>query len=189
MFYAIIMAEVEVITVKQIEDFDKMLLEHPQMKKQVRKILSSVLQKARTAISKDAKSVLNEDPRQAYRAVKRTVYKRILGGNISILNKRKASSTRVHLERTRTLQPGQRGGNRRQRSARTDQIDSYFGADRGFILRFVNAGTDTRTTRYGNRGSISARNWFSQSSQAQMEKAAEQFCNLIDYEIKKVTKK
>lgn len=171
-----------------MEAFDRMLLEHPEMKKQVHKVLSSVLQKARTAISRDARSVLNEDPRQAYRAVKRTVYKRILGGSLSILNKRRASSTRVRIERQGTLQPGQRGGNRRQRSARTDQIDSYFGADRGFILRFVNAGTDERYTEYGRRGRITPRNWFGNTSQKYMEIAAQQFCDLIDTEIEKVTK-
>lgn len=179
---------VEVITVKQMEAFDRMLLEHPEMKKQVHKILSSVLQKARTAVSKDAKSVLNSDPRQAYRAVKRSVYKRILGGSISILAKRRASSIRVRVERQGTLVPGQRGGNRRKRSSRTEQIDSYFGADRGFILRFVNKGTEERTTCYGNRGSIGARDWFGTSSQRAMEAAAEQFCNLIDAEIEKVIK-
>lgn len=182
------MAEVEVITVKQMEVFDRMLLEHPEMKKKVHKILSSVLQKARAAVSMDARSALNSDPRQAYRAVKRTVYKRILGGSISILNKRRASSIRVRVERQGTLQPGQRGGNRRQRSARTEQIDSYFGSDRGFILRFVNAGTEERTTRYGNRGRLRTRDWFRISSVWQMEAAAQQFCDLIDTEIEKVTK-
>lgn len=182
------MAEVEVITVKQIEALDSIMMDCPELKKVVHKILSSVLQKARTAVSRDARSVLNEDPRQAYRAVKRAVYKRILGGSISLLNKtnRRASYTRVHVNRQGKLVYGQRGGNRRARSSRTDQIDSYFGADRGFILRFVNAGTDDRSTRYGNRGRITPRNWFSASSQRAMENAAEQFCDLIDAEIERI---
>ena len=36
----------------------------------------------------------------------------------------------------------------------------YAPLDRGFILRFVNSGTANRTTRYGNRGAIAARNFF-----------------------------
>ena len=49
---------------------------------------------------------------------------------------------------------------------------SYQGADRGFILRFLNAGTDIRTTRYGNRGAIAPRNWFGHVAPYQMEQAA-----------------
>ena len=180
------MAEVEVITIKQMQELDKLMMSNHEMKRKVHKVLASVLQKARTQISKDSKSVLNSDPRQAYRAVKRTVYKRILGGAVSILNKRKASSTRVSVQKERKLQPGQRGGNRRKRSERTDQLDSYFGADRGFILRFVNAGTNDRQTKYGNRGRIPARNWFGTSSQKAMEAAAQQFCDLIDQEIRNI---
>lgn len=185
------MAEVEVITIKQMQELDRLLVSNPEMKRKVHKVLASVLQKARTQISKDSRNVLNSDPRQAYRAVKRTVYKRILGGAVSILNKRKASSTRVSVQKERKLQPGQRGGNRRKRSERTDQLDSYFGADRGFILRFVNAGTRPRfATHYGHasRGNIAPRNWFSTSSQKAMEAAAQQFCDLIDKEIENINK-
>ena len=57
---------------------------------------------------------------------------------------------------------------------------SYQGADRGFILRFLNAGTSERNTRYGKRGSITARNWFGPRSQQEMEKAAANMDKLID---------
>jgi hypothetical protein len=67
---------------------------------------------------------------------------------------------------------------------RTEQVMSYQGADRGFILRFLNAGTDQRQTRFGNRGSISPRNFFANSSQPAMQKAAEQLSTLIDEMIK-----
>lgn len=185
------MAEVEVITIKQMQELDRLLVSNPEMKRKVHKVLASVLQKARTMISKDSKNVLSSDPRQAYRAVKRTVYKRIIGGAVSILNKRKASSTRVNVQKERRLSPGQRGGNRRARSQRTEQLDSYFGSDRGFILRFVNAGTSKRVAySYGNanRGNIAPRNWFCTSSQKAMEAAAQQFCDLIDQEIKNINK-
>mgnify|MGYP006974590910 CR=1 FL=1 len=81
--------------------------------------------------------------------------------------------------------PNQRGGNRTKRNPRTIQIDSYQGKDRGFILRFLNQGTSDRESRIGNRGSITARHFFADSSQKAMEKAAEQLDALIEDLIKK----
>ena len=77
---------------------------------------------------------------------------------------------------------------------------SYQGADRGFILRFLNQGTTDRVIHQmgghnlrtgsttvlktksigGNRGSITARNWFAGKSQAELEKAAQNLDILID---------
>jgi len=182
------MAEVTILTGEAVKEIDRIMAENPKMKAQIKKIISSVLQKARTSTANSAKTVLHNDPRAAYRAVKRTVYKRMLGGAISILAKRRAGSTKVHVEKERKLTAGQRGGNRRPRSARTEQIDSYYGSDRGFILRFVNAGTAQRTTRYGNRGSISGKQWFDPASAKAINEAAEQFCKLMDEEILKQVK-
>ena len=67
---------------------------------------------------------------------------------------------------------------------------SYQGASRAFVLRFINQGTSERTagTRggglSGNRGSISARNFFSSSSHRAMQEAADQLTKLIDDMIK-----
>lgn len=173
----------EVITIENHAELERLLSTNPEMQKKLRKITGQVLRKARASLSKDARAHLPNDPRQAYRAVKSTVYRRMLGGNVSILQKRKASSTRVHVEKDRKLRPGQRGGNRLPRGKRTEQLDSYWGSDRGFILRFNNAGTDARTSRYGNRGSIAARNWFPGASQYQLQQAAAIFCQMVDKEI------
>ena len=66
------------------------------------------------------------------------------------------------------------------------RYDSYEGADRGFILRFQNAGTVVRNTRYGNRGSLRARHWFGISSTFQLDaaatKVAEEIENLLQQE-------
>lgn len=84
---------------------------------------------------------------------------------------------------------------------------SYQGADRGFILRFLNSGTDMRTVDninnhpirltsrpegkrtykggIGNRGRIAARNWFENTSTQALNHAAEQFELLLDELIKK----
>lgn len=181
--------ENEYVSVEVRAKFEKLLSSDPDMRKKLRKIIGNVLRKARTDLSKDAKSSLPNDPRQAYRAVKHTVYRSIVGGNLSILSKRKASNIRVHVEKERKLKNGQRGGNRIKRSEQTERIDSYFGADRGFILRFINSGAglkNKRKSRYGNRGSINARNWFPNASHTQMVKASEQFCKMIDEEISKL---
>lgn len=182
--------EVEVITTYQIQEFERLLSTNPEMKKFARKVLSSVLQKARSELAKDLKSQIDYDPRAAYRAAKRTVYKRLLGGSLSILNSRRASSTRVSVQHTRLLDlnPHQRGGNRRQRSERTELLDSYYGKDRGFVLRFLNAGTDNRESKYGRRGRITPRNIFKDPSHKHMEAAAKRFCELIDEEIERINK-
>jgi hypothetical protein len=76
---------------------------------------------------------------------------------------------------------------------------SYQGSERGFILRFLNQGTDVRYTggrngrteserfRFiesrggrGHRGSIAARNWFGPRSQAELENAAANLDKMID---------
>jgi hypothetical protein len=117
--------------------------------------------------------------------VKSSIYRKILGGNVSILNPRKAGA-RYQLVRPRKLDqnPRQRGGNRRKRSERTNAIDSYFGKDRAFILRFVNNGTNDRQTRYGNRGRISVPgNWFPNMAQKELELAAENLANIMEEEL------
>jgi hypothetical protein len=119
--------------------------------------------------------------------VKFAVYKTLFGGNLSILAKRKAGA-KYELVRKRKLDenPHQRGGNRRPRSQRTKQLETYFGADRGFVLRFLNAGTDTRETRNGSRGAIRPRGVFEHTAPWQMETAAEIMADKINEYVKKV---
>lgn len=71
------------------------------------------------------------------------------------------------------------------RSQRTEDLLSYYGSDRGFVLRFLNQGTKQRTDekRKGNRGSIAGRNWFGPASQQQMEQAAGVFEQFIEQAI------
>ena len=111
------------------------------------------------------------------------VYRQLLGGNINILRKTRATAGASTYTPTRTLKPGQRGGNRRPRSPRTEQVDSYFGRDRAWILRIISSGTDTRHTRYGNRGSIAARNWFQNMAPKEMELAAGNLADVIEEEL------
>lgn len=176
--------------VQQKQELESLLMSNPQMEKKVQGLIRKVLLAARKQISDAAKGEMKSDPRQAYKAVKSAVYRRILGGNVSILNKRKAGTRGpvppvYHALEHRTNSKGNhRGGNRMPRSRRTEDLMTYQGSDRGFILRFLNAGTNDRESRIGNRGAISPRSFFASSSQQAMEKAAAQLDNMIENLIK-----
>lgn len=161
-----------------------LFIDNPETRKRIRKIVRAELLEAAKRLREDARYEMKDDPRKAYRAVKSTVYRRILGGNVSILNPKRAGA-RYQLIRNRKLDinPHQHGGNRRPRSARTEQVDSYFGKDRAFILRFVSSGTAGRKTKYGNRGSIVARHWFQNMAPHELDLAAENLANVIEEEL------
>ena len=178
------------VVMRQKSALESMLVSNPDTAANIRKLITQEIAKARSAISQSAKGAMAADPRQAYKAVRRSVYKSILGGQVNIFNPRGgASSSGSSFAKARKLDnhPHQRGGNRRKRSARTDQVDGYVGKDRGFILRFVNSGiSKPRQTRYGNRGVIPARNWLPTSGQRELEAAAERLSALIDKELVKM---
>ena len=199
--------------VKQKQELESLLMSNPAMEKKVQGLIRKVLLAARKVVADSAKSQMQSDPRKAYKAVKTAVYRQILGGSVSILNKRGTKFD--NYEPPRTLQPGQRGGNRRQRSQRTDNVMNYAGESRAFILRFLNQGTNGRviefhsdshrsqvkrgsqggdvskygkTTNTGSRGRIAPRNFFSTSSHTAMQQAASELTKLIDDLIKQEMK-
>ena len=174
-------------TIVEIENnvkLDLLLTHNREMDKKLNDLTKKVIRKARGELVKNARVGLDmdSDPRSAYRAIKSTVYRRIKGGNVSILSKRRASSKRYPVP-TST----------RGRSQRTEQLMSYYGADRGFVLRFINKGTKQRTVKgfngrrgfkspdaTGDRDRITGRNWFGHASQAEMERAAAELEKMID---------
>lgn len=196
--------------VKQREELERLMMGNPQMEKRVQKIIRKVLMQARREIG-DGIRFKHGDPRQAYKAVKTAVYRQILGGSVSILRKRRAGTQFSAYEPPRTLRAGQRGGNRRPRSQRTDDLIHYAGPDRGFVLRFLNAGAQGRAIKFrydearehvhrgsqggnkkkygetintGYRGNIEPRNFFGQLAPSAMNRAADQLTKLIDDMIK-----
>ena len=198
---------------KQKQELESLLTSNPAMEKKVQNLIRKVLMAARKEVSKSAKDAMKSDPRQAYKAVKTAVYRQILGGSVSILNKRGVKFD--NYEPSRALRAGQRGGNRRERSDRSNKLLHYAGDSRAFVLRFLNAGTQGRviqflsdphrsqvkrgsrggdlrkygkTTNTGRRGNITPRNFFGTSSHTAMQKAAEQLRVLIDDMIKKEMK-
>ena len=129
---------------------DRLQAKDSQMEQRITKIIREAIKAARSMVTQDAKGAVGNDPRHAYKAVRSMVYKRILGGNISILQKRKAGSGKSGYEPPRTLRPGQR-----------------------------TAGTRNGRL-HGNRGSIAARNWFPSSGQRAMNAAAQYIIDEID---------
>lgn len=161
----------------------RLLVSDPETRKQLKAVIRAEIKNARNKISSDIHGNLDNDPRKAYRAVKYSIYKKVLGGNTSILSSRRAGA-RYLLIRPRKLDenPHQPGGNRVPRSPDAERMETYFGKDRGFVLRFLNAGvkdngTVDRETRLGKRGVISPRYVFEGSAPGRMSAAAEAISN------------
>ena len=148
-----------------LEAFGRIMTNDPQMAGMFRKYIRDVLKEARKKLSQDAKDYMKSDPRKAARAVRFSVYKTIFGGDLNILKKKKGTAgAKYELRRQRIVEqnPKMRGGNRRPRIDSDDRnrLDYYYGADRGFILRFIGSGTVERESRFGKRGAIRRSNWF-----------------------------
>ena len=155
----------------------------PYMDGNLRKLFRQVLKEARKKLSQDAKDYMKSDPRKASRAVKFAVYKSVFGGNVSILQKgRGTAGAKYELIRQRIVEqnPTMRGGNRRPRFENRNRLDYYYGADRGYILRFISSGTVPRTSRFGNRGSMRQTNWFGHASAFHMDTAASEVAEAIN---------
>lgn len=194
---------------KTSEALAQMLVSHPDTRKRIQKIIRAELAEARKNLKSDAKEAMKSDPRKAFQAVRSTVYRKILGGNLNILASRRAGQ-RAELITDKKLQPGQRGGNRRKRTTRTTNLQTYYGKDRGFILRFLNSGTNYRHIDYksnsarehvhrgsqggdlskygltintGSRGSIAARNWFTNAAPQALEQMSARLEEIIDEEL------
>ena len=171
-----------------IETFGRIMTNDPQMASIFKKFIRNVLKDARKKLSQDTKSYMKSDPRKAARAVKYSVYKSLFGGNVSILQKKAGTAGAKWLwKREKKLRPGQRGGNRILRDGERSRLDQYFGADRGFALRFINGGADPRTSRYGNRGSIRRSDWFGRTAPWHMEDAANQVAEAINEYVRQQT--
>ena len=129
------------------------------MRQEVKSVLASVTKSGREMARG---SVLTSDRGNAAKAIGFGAFGKSLGGSvqIEISGRRKESSKRPY-----------RPGRLRDVSARTKQINEYYGRDRAFILRFLNSGTNPRMATadvhgrgsrasWGARGSIAGSNWF-----------------------------
>lgn len=171
---------------EQMKMLRGMMTDDPGFKKRMQSAIKKIFNEVRKEVSSRAKGAVPNDPRKAYLAVRTSVYKRILGGQVNILDGKKQGAEVYSGAGSTNIRTG-RGGNRWGRSERTKKVDGYEGKKRGFILRFQNSGTSVRNIHSytdkdekshnlksggGNRGTISGRDWFSSASTEALEKAA-----------------
>ena len=185
---------------ERIKQFGEASTKNPEMRRRINEVIRQMMRDVRKKLQDNAKSGLQmkRDPRKAYKAIKMAVYRRIFGGNVSILSPRRAGTLRLY-EPPR--HPSQRGGNRikRPKGGRTETMMSYTGGDRWMVLQWLNNGTRERyiggrngktEAQYnkfisdrngrGFRGSISARNWFGPRSTQELRSAAANLDKMID---------
>ena len=199
------MADQATIEIKGLDERIKQLGEastkNPVMRQRINEVIRAMLARVRKDLQDHAQSGLQmkSDPRKAYRAIKMAVYRRIFGGNVSILSPRRAGTLRLY-EPPR--HPSRRGGNRIKRvpEGRTETMMSYQGGDRWMVLQWLNNGTRPRYAGHGRngrteaeynkfildhegrgfRGSIAPRNWFGPASTQQLRNAAANLDKMID---------
>lgn len=173
----------EDVILKQKKALEDALASNPKTAAKLRKMIREVILEERKKLVSSAEGAarMKSDPRGAAQSVRTSVYKRILGANINIYSSRRSGRPSSYQPERH---PSKVGGNRRPVSYNTQRINSYGPHDRGFILRFLNVGTNmNRQTRYGNRGGIPARNWFERTAEPLMEQAVYKLSELIDQEL------
>ncbi len=195
------------VVMQQNRVLEQALSTNPQTQAALRKLINQALIEARANAVKNL-TFQNGDPRHSAEAIRRAVYKKILGGNLNIYNRRRGSAKGgATYEPPRN--PSPRGGNRMRRSQATQRMMSYAPVERGMVLRWVNAGTQDRYAGHGrngtsklaqiafaesikkrgNRGSISARNFFTGAADPALTQATETLSRLIDEQLENILNK
>lgn len=203
--------EIDKVNIRlQQKNIEKLLTTNPETREAIRDIIRQVAWEARNAVAHDIEGEIGNRGQTA-RSVRNVVYLKLLGFNVDIKNHvRKGTAAWKVVQKTRKVEqnPHMRGGNRRKRTMRTIQIEGYEGKARGFILRWLNDGTRqrfigvrnnlgsslrahihyarVRDNGYGNRGRITAGNFFVQIAQKQIGLAANKLAAMIDEEINKI---
>ena len=184
----------DTVILEQQKVLEAALSTNPKTQKVLQNLIRKALMEVRPQLVAAARGAMGSDPRGAAHGIRTSVYKKILGGNVNILNMRKKTGTPTSYEPPRKLQPHQRGGNRVLRGKRTDTVMHYGPHDRQWILRFINSGTSDRTAGSrggrlsGNRGNIAPRNFFSSAGQRALAQAADNLAMLIDTELEAMLK-
>jgi len=183
------------VILEQQRALEAALSTNPKTQKALQKLIRKALMEVRPELVSAARGAMGIDPRGAAQGIRTSVYKKILGGNINILNMRKKAGKPTTYEPPRKLQPHQRGGNRVPRGKRTDTVMHYGRHDRQWIIRFINSGTSDRMagTRggrlSGSRGSIAPRNFFRGAGERALAQAADNLATLIDTELADILNK
>lgn len=134
----------------------------------IRRVFAKVAKPVKQSVQQGFRASVKSDPRKAWKGVRVITLKDGKGVIVGLLNPRKAGNAMAVGSRS----TGGRSGIRRnrKRSARTNQVDGYQGADRSFILRMHNQGTEIRIagTRDGNmkrakRGVLAPKKFFNRA--------------------------
>lgn len=161
-----------------VEMLDRLRYENLVKSSDVRKVFAKVAKPVKQSVQQGARSSMKKDPRKAWKGVRVITLKGGKGVVVGLLNPRKAGNAMA----VGSNSTGGKSGIRihRKRSARTNQVDGYQGADRSFILRMHNQGTESRMagTRYGNmkaanRGRLTAKRFFDRAASG-MQRASQQ---------------
>ena len=161
----------------------------------IRKVFARVAKPVKVDVQRAARSVLGRDRRKAWKGVRVITLKKGQGVVVGLLNPRKAGNAMA----VGGNSTGGRSGIRRKRkrSARTNQVDGYQGADRSFILRMHNQGTDTRIagtrdsvslSKTANRGRLTAKKFFDRA-EAGMQRASQSLAQELGKIIEQKSKK
>lgn len=161
-----------------VEMLDRLRYDNLVKSSDVRKVFAKVAKPVKQSVQQGARSSMKKDPRKAWKGVRVITLKGGKGVVVGLLNPRKAGNAMAVGSNSTGGKSGIR--RKRKRSARTNQVDGYQGADRSFILRMHNQGTESRMagTREGNmkaanRGRLTAKRFFDRAASG-MQRASQQ---------------
>lgn len=131
----------------------------------IRKVFAKVAKPVKTTVQRGFRAAVKSDPRKAWKGVRIITLKGGKGVVVGLLSPRKAGNAMAEGSNSTGGKSGIR--RKRKRSKRTNQVDGYQGADRSFILRMHNQGTEPRfagtrdgNMRRANRGKLTAKRFF-----------------------------
>ena len=142
----------------------------------IRKVFARVAKPVKQTVQQGARGAMKKDPRKAWKGVRVITLKGGKGVVVGLLNPRKEGNPTSY-----TPTRGGKSGRlrNRKRSDRTNQVDGYQGADRSFILRMLNQGTEVRfagtrdrNIRRAYRGKLTAARFFDRAEPAMKQASA-----------------
>ena len=177
------------LLIKQKKALEAALSTDPGTEKALRAIIREEIMAARSRMVNDVSFKVG-DPRGAKNSIRTSVYKKILGGQVNIFSSRRAGAQTTYQKVRKIDQnPHMRGGNRIKASSNTKRMESYGPHDRGHILRWLNAGTGDRTSKYGFRCRIVANNWFAGASEKELSIAYDNLTRMMEEELNNILSK
>jgi hypothetical protein len=176
-----------------VEMLDRLRYENLVKTSDVRKVFAKVAKPVKQSVQQGFRASVKSDPRKAWKGVRVITLKGGKGVIVGLLNPRKAGNAMAVGSRSTGGRSGIR--RKRKRSARTNQVDGYQGADRSFILRMHNQGTEIRFagTRDGNmrrakRGVLTAKRFFDRAEAGMKQESrslAQELGKIIENRAKK----